>query len=310
MYRSLFAELKAQKKLPNFIAVGAPRSGTTSLYYYLRQHPQVFLPSQKELHYFSYPQLMQRQGGPGDRFVVAGLCGEADAYASHYRRVKEEAVIGEISPSYLYFSDVAGRITEELGMVKILMILRNPMEKTFSQFMHMVGEGRETLSFEEALSQEEKRRAEGWGDIWLYTESSLYSSGLEKYLKVFGRANVKVIIFDDFKKDPKKILREVFQFLNINDRFICDTSGMFGKSGIPRMRWFARLIDSPNPFYLLARAMIPSSVSKPIKRRLVQMNQGAKPHLNHETRDRLHELFSQDISRLESLLDRHLNWSI
>lgn len=117
--------LMETKLLPNFIVIGAPRCGTTSLFEYIRQHPDIYLPSQKELHYFSYVHLRKNCYGPGDDLVLARLPATFFEYQAHYAAVTTESAIGEISPSYLYWSDSSERILDELGRIKIVIMLRD-----------------------------------------------------------------------------------------------------------------------------------------------------------------------------------------
>ena len=119
-------------RLPSTVIIGAPRSGTTSLFFYVKQHPDIFLPVRKELHYFSYDLLKENVDGPGDQGALASLCATREEYEAHYASVRAEKVIGEVSPSYLYFSQVSERIRSELGEVKIIALLRNPVDKAFS----------------------------------------------------------------------------------------------------------------------------------------------------------------------------------
>ena len=159
-----------QIKLPNFIVIGAPKSGTTSLFYYLGQHPDIYLPVRKELHFFSYEELSKRNHGPGDAEIVGNLCATYEQYVAHYRDVKTERAIGEVSPSYLYYSASAERIYSMLGSIKIIAILRNPIDKAYSQYMHLKRDGREDLDFTHALREECRRQGMGWSDIWYYAK--------------------------------------------------------------------------------------------------------------------------------------------
>ena len=145
-------------RLPNFVVIGAPKCGTTSLFYYLQRHPEVYLPVRKELHFFTFEEHSAQARGPGDDNVLANLCSTWPEYLSHYVDVGDEPAVGEVSPSYLASAAACPRIRERLGPVKILAILRDPVQKAFSQYLHLVHEGRETLSFVEALRAEEQRR--------------------------------------------------------------------------------------------------------------------------------------------------------
>ncbi|HZA66279.1 MAG TPA: hypothetical protein VE592_04975, partial [Geminicoccaceae bacterium] len=144
------ARIKADVRLPNFVVAGAAKCGTTSLFHYLKQHPDVFLPAQKELHYFAYDHLSRNSGGPGGARSLDFACATREAYEAHYRAAGSQVAIGEVSPSYFYFDEVSERIETELCAPKIVIILRDPIEKAYSQYMHLVRDNRETLPFFEA----------------------------------------------------------------------------------------------------------------------------------------------------------------
>ena len=106
-------------RLPNFLIVGAAKSGTTSLHYYLQQHPDIYLPAQKELHFFARAHMLRLSCGPGrSEYTLSHLCRTKEEYQSFYAKVTKQSAVGEISPSYLYFSEVSHQIKEELTRPK------------------------------------------------------------------------------------------------------------------------------------------------------------------------------------------------
>jgi hypothetical protein len=219
-------------KSPNFIVIGAPKSGTTLLYLYLQRHPGIFLPIRKELHYFFYELLRENANGPVYTYVFPSLCASREEYAFHYITVGHETAIGEVSPSYLYHYQVSERIKAELGDVKIIALLRNPIDEAFSQYMRLICEKRETLPFYKALVNEKKRKAAKWSDLWLYESSSLYTGGIEKYLIVFGHKNVQIVLFEDLFADPQTTMQKIFRSLGVDTTFVPDTSGGFNRTGL------------------------------------------------------------------------------
>ena len=144
---------------PNFYVVGAPKCGTTSLYRYLSEHPQIFLPKKKELHFFSRPELDRYSKGTGDRQVLQSLPRQLHEYESFYNGVSaSEIAIGDISPSYFVHLGAAARIKSYNNEAKVIVCLRNPIDKAFSQYMHQVALGKEPLSFYQAIEAEEDRK--------------------------------------------------------------------------------------------------------------------------------------------------------
>ena len=191
--------------------------------------------------------------------------------------------------------------------VKVVFILRRPEDKVFSQYVHLVGEGRETLRFEEALEQEAARKAKGYADMWLYAESGYYSNSIAAFQRVLGTENVKVFLFEEFRADPDSILREICLYAGVDGQQIFDTNLESNVSGVPRSVLFARLL-APNNFTNLLRRVLPSKLGQYIRRILRSMNTGEKPKISTETRAHLSALYQDDIAKLETLIGRTTGW--
>ena len=293
---------------PNFIVIGAPKSGTTSLFYYLKQHPEIYLPTRKELHYFSYEDLKKSINGIGDANVLSGLISDIKEYKSHYNKVNSEKAIGEISPSYLYYSDSAKKIYDTLGKIKIIIILRNPFEKAYSQYMHLVRDKRETLSFWDALQIEKQRMKEGWSDIWRYAESSLYTDRIKTFINVFGKSNVKIILFEDFISETNSVMKDIFKFLNVENDIILNTNKIYNKSGKSKSKLIARFFSAPNLLKTVIKKMIPEKIRIPIRLFILDRNTGNKEEIDKKSKISLKEYFLKDIKNLEILINKNTGW--
>ncbi len=299
----------SESKLPNFVVIGAPKCGTTSLYHYLRQHPSIYLPETKELHYFSSRALLQNDRGPGDPAALERVCDTLESYREFYRRAGDKQIAGDVSPSYLYFDESRHRILEELGHIRIVAILRDPCEKAFSQYMHLIRDQRETLPFRRALDAEADRAQHGWSDLWRYAESSLYAQKLARYFESFGEDRVKVLFFDDLANEPDRTMQSLFEFLDVDSDFVCDTSRTYNRSGRARSRRAARLLTQPNPLKAAARRIVPRRYRLWISQTLIGWNTGRKPALDRESREYLREYFRDDAVELSRLLGRPLPWA-
>ena len=293
---------------PNFLVIGAPKCGTTSLYYYLKQHPDIFLPVQKELHYFSYKSLSQNSNGPGDEVVLRGLCASQNEYYKHYDEVKLEKAIGDISPSYLYYG-MHEEIKKELGAVKIVVMLRNPIDKAFSQYMHMVRDQREILPFFDALMEETKRADMNWSDIWRYAESSLYSNKLKSFIRCFGRQNVHIVIFDDLISDPRGVTFDVLEFLGLETSVEINTDKSYNRTGNSRSRRLARFLNRPSRVKNIMKHLVPDALRIAIRLKIIDINTSSKPEIDEDSRKYLNEYFSSDIIEFERLIGRKTGWS-
>ncbi len=293
---------------PNFLVVGAPKSGTTSLYFQLRQHPDIFVPRKKELHFFTGEHLRSNTQGPGDADAAAEACRTWSEYASHFAEAARERIVAEFSPSYLYFSDVAQDIRATLPEARVLMILRDPVEKAYSQYMHLVRDGRESLPFRDALRAEDERRAAGWSDIWRYAESSLYSARVERYLDVFGRDRVFIALTDELAADAAGLLRRIFDFLGVDADAPIDTDFRYNRSGPARSARLAAFLARPGGLKAVARWLLPERVRGPLRVRLQDWNTGRSAGPDAASIAALRVRFAADVARLAGLMGRAPPW--
>lgn len=292
---------------PKLIIGGTSKSGTTALYYYLRQHPDMCLSAKKELHFFSRHWLEQSAAGPGDRYVLAEIPEAFEEYLEYFSHCDESKIAVDISPSYLFYYQSANEIKKQLSDAKLVFILRNPADKVFSQYMHLVGEGRETLSFSEALEAENERKSKGYSDMWLYRESGFYSDAIEYFQLVLGKTNVKVFYHEEFLRDPAFVLREICVFAGVDDGVEFSPVSGVNRSGIPKSAFIAKLI-APNPLTYLLRRMLPQGLGRVVRKILRDFNAGKKPVLSKELRLALMAEFSDDIRKLELLVGRSNSW--
>ncbi|WP_279401847.1 sulfotransferase [Piscibacillus salipiscarius] len=168
--------------------IGAAKSGTTSLYEYLKQHPQIYFPERKEPHFFGNMK-------PGGEHV-----NNINEYLKMFEDAPDNTVIGEASTSYLYSSDAANKIKKFNNNAKIIVMLRNPVDRAYSMYRHQVRNGSENLSFEEGLKAEESRILKGWKYGFHYFAGGKYSWQIENYFDFFGDNNVKVFCLKTLKK--------------------------------------------------------------------------------------------------------------
>ena len=152
-------------KLPNFLIVGAAKAGTTSLFYYLKQHPEIFMPEEKELKFFEYLIIKNKlhYTGPGDNKSLKRVVKTWDEYKNYFKKAKNFKAVGEASVSYLYYTETIKNIKKYLGEnINIIIILRNPIERLISNYKYMVMRGREKEDLKKALELEEYRKNQGF----------------------------------------------------------------------------------------------------------------------------------------------------
>lgn len=293
--------------IPNFVVIGAAKAGTTSLHGWLSQHPQVFVPGQKELHFFAEPWLRENCRGPGDERKLQHLAADWHDYLAHYRDAGGYTAIGDVSPSYFSWWPSRDAIRQRLGEPRILLLLRDPVGKAFSQYTHLLRDGREKLSFWEGLQAEPDRIARGYGAIWRYLGGASYAEPTERFLETFGRDRMKILFFEDLISRPHDVLRETFEFLGVAPDVRINTSDVRNRSGAPKSRWIAGTLNNPS-LRRMARAVLPAAFVARVGARATELNAGAKPVLDEQSREFIRERIAPDLRRLARLLDRKPVW--
>ncbi len=292
---------------PNFLVVGAAKCGTTSLHYWLGQHPEIFVSKQKGLHHFAADWLAKNSGGPGDKRHLKDMAVTWEQYLGHFREATSHRAIGDFSPSYFSWWPSREAIRARLGKPRIVLSLRDPVQKAFSQYTHLIRDGRESLSFWDALQAEPERKAKGYGALWLYSESACYAESTERFLEYFGPEDMRVYLFEEMIRDPQAALQGIFRFLGVDPDFRIASSEPRHKSGAPRSRLLAAAVNSPT-LRKIARKLLPGGFVAKLGTRATELNTGAKPVLDERSRQFLLDKTRQDRARLKSLLGRSLPW--
>jgi len=173
--------------LPNFLVIGAQRSATSWLYFCLKEHPDVYVPYIKEVRYFSD----YYANGP-------------EWYARYFSQWSGQMAVGEVTPNYLYREGTAERIAKDLPGAKLIVTLRDPVERAYSQYKKHVRAGL-TLSFEESLEKDPE-----------YTERGLYLGQLLRYEHLFPKKNILILFYEDIQKDPKHHMKRILEFIGVD----------------------------------------------------------------------------------------------
>ena len=295
--------------LPNFFIAGVSRSGTTSLYYYMSQHPQIDFPNLKEPRYFSHGSVVLPQKGPGDHTVDQKLVATWDDYCAIYDGL-ENTFIGDASSEYLYnYQSVIPETLKRLGDIPIILILRNPIDRTYSAYNNLVRDGRETLPFEEALEKEEERKQANFDEMWHYTSVSKYSKSVDAFKSKFSK--VKILIFEEFVENPEKHVAEIFEFLGAPQLEHVNTTTTYSKSGKPKSKFITLLFGRNSSLGNTIRKIVFSILGRTNIEKLGKHLMSENKELSKDIRIRLFEYFASDIEELEKVLGRDLNlWKI
>ncbi|MEZ4617189.1 MAG: sulfotransferase [Caldilineaceae bacterium] len=247
--------------------------------------------------------------GPGDN---KKLNRTAVTNISHYRELFGPAngkkAVGEASPLYMYYPEVPERIQQQIPDVKLIIILRNPVDRAYSSYLHLLRDGRESLSFEEALNAEEHRISQNWTPLWFYRSLGFYSVQIKRYYQKFTREQIKLFLYEDFSTSPMRLLQDIYCFLNIDPQFQPDLSQVHNVSGVPQNRELHEFLTKPNGLKTIIRYTLPPKLRSYVQTKLAQLRNRNlnKPTLAIETRHYLQEYFREDILETQDLIERDL----
>lgn len=259
--------------LPDFIGLGANRSGSTWLSQNLMQHPQLCLPK-KEMHFFNknYDQ---------------GIA----YYEAEFASCPKDKFSGEVTPAYFHTEEVPSRISQCVPNAKLFVSLRNPVSRAYSQYWRMIatGQANESETFEDVLRDRE---------LVLWTGRSY--EHLTRYYQYFDKDNIAVILFEDIKNSPSQVLSELFSFLNVDANFESplleqriNAAASINKLARSKTSWYANRILTRLGFHNLSS-------------KVEENNRSTLPTMKLETRRFLVDYYRDDVTRLQDLLQRDL----
>ncbi|NEK59346.1 sulfotransferase [Geodermatophilus sabuli] len=286
---------------PQFLIIGAARSGTTALYQYLAEHPGLFLTEPKEPHHFALAGTTPAFTGPGDRQTINRLAiPDRDAYLRLYREARPDQVRGEASVSTMYYPHAVTRVREMVPDARLVCMLRDPVDRAFSAYGFMRTRGWEPCAtFEEALADEPRRIAEGWHHIWHYAGMSRYGEQLRHVLEVFPREQLLVLRHEELTADPVETVGRLYDHLGV-DRVPVTVAPDPHRSGEPRSRFLGRVISTHHPLKKVLSPVVPTSLRRRLRRQIVARNI-VRTSYRPETRRELVQTFRADLDLLEQV---------
>ena len=291
--------------LPNFMCLGAAKSGTTTLYDILRQHSDIYIPSFKEPHFFDIPQNFEN-----------GL----QWYEKTYFNKADRKIIADFTPTYLFDLEAPKRIFESLGAdLKFLVIIRNPVDRAYSHYLHSKRDHHEIESFEKSLELEFDRlkKYKGQADYLSYLRHSYIGQGqyyqmLNRFFEFFPRENFLILNFEqEFIAQREMIIQKIFNFLGLKKENInFDLSS--NKASKAKSIWLKKIMKKTGWWRVLLKKMIPSlKVRQIIKNKIQSKNITlfTPPKINQEDRQNIfNSYFRHDVNNLEKLLNRKMHW--
>lgn len=292
---------------PNFFIVGAAKCGTTSLYRYLEQHPDLYMSSTKEPHYFGTDLDVK----PNRRVR------DEQRYFELFRDARGEQARGEASSKYLYSQQAAAEIRAFAPDAKIIIMLRNPLDMMWSMHgQNLYNAEEDIIDFEEALQAQDDRRrgrrippgSHGPNELQ-YTAMATFSPQVQRFLDVFDRDRIKFIFFEDFAADTRAVVKDVFRFLGVDDTFE-PTIDVHNKGNWLRNPAVKRFMKDHPRLSRAISSVLPRKVRRRMGDALVAVRGGVpeRPaNMDPQLRRKLCEQFRDDVQQLSRLVNRDLS---
>ena len=284
--------------LPNTFIVGVQKAGTTSLYDWMAQHPDILGPEvMKDFHFFTK-----------DEHYSKGV----NWLGRYYDDYKGEKIVMEGGVNYIFSEVAPKRFYDYNPDQKFILVLRDPVKRAFSAFNYFAKMGVEERTFQEAIADEKKGIYQEWNEkiYFSYLEHGLYHKQLQNYLKYFQLSQFKILFFEDLLTDKEGIVREVYQFLKIDETYIPEFSTK-NTTGKARFRSMNKFMNTHNPVKETIKKILPIHKLLSDKHKLLISNyvlatnttKSEKNTIPKEISDFGKTYFAKDIAMLEKLVD-------
>jgi len=286
---------------PSFFVVGAQKAGTTALHHFLSEHPDIYLPRQKETKFFVDNSEYEK-----------GISYYLETYFSD---CPQGSIAGEVDPDYMYFSKAADRIYKHITAPKFIFIFRNPVERAFSHYIMSFRRGLELFTFEEAIEKERSRIEVGYeGDFhYSYVKRGSYYGQVNRFLLMFKSSEMLYLLSDDLKNKPVETVQQCYKFLGVDDKFIPNIiERKFHEATVPKVLPLSILFRDKSAYPLIrkvVRNMLPSlELRNKIRAYLVSWNSKKNDlKLKESTRLYLIDLYKDDNKKLSQLINRDIS---
>lgn len=304
---------------PDFFIVGAAKAGSTALWKYLSQHPQIGFSPIKETHFFSTdidtaafrPEFAKDAAFDVGAYIRAGMkepihqafVRDSRLYSQLFDRAEGSKVLGEATVSYLWSAQAAANIAAHNPQAKVIAMLRNPAERAFSHYLMDLRMGYAQGSFIDAV-EADLQKPQGWGVSNLYIELGRYHAQLQRYFKALPREQVLVLWYEDYKENPAEVLRQIFAFLGVDESVAIDTSARHNAARLPKYGALQSVLKSKKLKKAL-RAVMPASMKRGLQNQLYTTK--GLPTITEADRAFVLQHLRSDIEALSLLLGRDLS---
>ncbi|MBT40168.1 MAG: sulfotransferase [Deltaproteobacteria bacterium] len=284
----------------DFILIGAQKAGTTTLDSWMAQHPEIYLPPQKELNFFALEGKKPDWPGPGDDVAVDGSVGNRADYESIFESAGDAKVNGESSVLYLYSERAPVAIHREFPEARFIVSLRNPIDRAYSAFGHLRRDGREPeADFSKALELEELRISKGWEPLWHYRAMGFYGRQLVHWLSYFDRSQFFIVHNSQLRRNPDTAIREIFRFIGVDSVFRPNLSIESNSSGISRNQQLNDFLNLPHGFKSILKKIVPLRFGRRVKTLIQKNNLQRLAAMPEELRVQLTKEYAEDQALVE-----------
>jgi len=281
-----------------FIIVGAAKSGTTSLFHYLSEHPEIFMTTPKEVNFFSKDEIKNQ-----NLFYDSHITENISDYENLFRNHTNEKAIGEGSVSYLFYSKTPYKIQELIPNAKILILLREPISRGFSHYLMdyklgLVNNNYKDIVYKKSTHKNMKLYYQQ------YVELGLYYSQVKRYLDIFGKEQVKIFLQEDLYNNTDYVIKDIFNFLNVDTSFMPNVDKTHNVFSSPKNKSIHKIYSN----YYLRNSLskiIPTNIKDNIKK--IFFKYDSKPMIDKDVKQYLFTIYYDDIIKLELLINRDLS---
>jgi hypothetical protein len=304
---------KKHDLIPDFLIIGAGKSGTTSLDKYLNQHPEIFIPKVKEPNFYGYEntKLEDFKGDIGEILHFKGSVTTFDGYTALFKDAKPGQVKGETSNTYMYHPEAPERIKFYNPDIKLIAILRQPAGRLYSRYLHLARESRTpTKDFADC-----KDKASIWWKRNDLIKEGFYYKNLLPFYKLFPKENIRVFLYEELNDRPEAVLRDIYDFLSVNPDFKGDLSVKYNQSGIIKNRFLDSIYGQKGILTKLTKVVLPKGGVQKLKsstavQRVINTLRGknlVKPKMDPDVRKWLtNDVYGDDIKNLQTLIEKDL----
>lgn len=314
--------MSSSSNQPNFFIVGAAKAGTTSLYHYLAQHPDVYMSPIKEPNFFATdidheairPQVKERirllnidqfLKGPMTNGIHRAFIRKPEDYAALFRFADGKKAIGEASASYLFSQTAAQEIHQYNPEAKIIILLRNPVQRMYSHYLMDKRMAVTTLSFEDAIEDDKKNKVRNWAAASLYLELGEYYHQVKRFKELFPAKNILILLSEELKSNPAETIQQVYKFLNIDENFQPDFTREFNTAVVARNSLLQKIISINYLRVKIRRLFKNTGLKKHIKQAVFTKPEESQMPI--ETKTKYTEYYKSDILKLSELIQKDLH---